>query len=39
VKDKQKTICWYAQKSFSKVKEKELDTIFKYIKFHEQLAI
>lgn len=39
VKDKQKIICWYAQKSFSKVKEKDLDTIFGYIKFQEQLAI
>lgn len=39
VKDKQKTICWYAQKSFSKVKEKDLNTIFCYIKFHEQLAL
>jgi hypothetical protein len=38
VKDKHKIICWYAQKTFTKVNEKDLDTIYGYIKFHELLA-
>lgn len=38
VKDKQKTICWYAQKSYTKVTDQELNTIYKYVKFHEQLV-
>lgn len=38
VKDKHKTICWYAQKSYTNVKEKELNKILNYIRFHEQLA-
>ena len=37
VDNKQKTICWYAQKRYTNIGDMELNNIMQYIKLHEQL--
>lgn len=39
VKDKAKTVCWYAHKDFSNVNEKDLELILGYVQLQEKLAL